>query len=356
MKIAFFIEHISNGGAERVLSYLANMFSKHNHYCILVTTLKKENEYPIDKNVVRYITEKNGYHGNQFIARFRRLYRLREILKREDPDYLISFLNSALYHGVITTRGLRTKSIISVRNDPNYDYQSLLSRIIAKLILPLSEGAVFQTKEAQQWFPMRLQKKSTIILNPVGSVFFNTSSNPDGNIVVAVGRLNYQKNFHFLIDSFSVFLTNHSDWVLKIYGDGELREQLNEEIKRKKLENNVYLCGRTNNIASVISKAKIFVLTSDFEGVPNALMEAMAIGLPCISSNCPCGGPKMLIQDGVNGFLYEMRNKIDFLERLKLLADNPNLCNTIGEEAKRRSVSFNEERIYEQWNSYINSL
>ena len=135
MKIAFFIEHISNGGAERVITNLANSFAKHNHEVIMITTIRRLGEYSLSENVRRFTTEGNAYHTSKLIGPFRRLYRLRSILKKEKPQYLVSFLNSALYHGVLTTRGLKTKSIISVRNDPNFDYQTILQKILAIVII-----------------------------------------------------------------------------------------------------------------------------------------------------------------------------------------------------------------------------
>lgn len=203
MKIAFFIEHISNGGAERVITNLANSFAKHNHEVIMITTIRRLGEYSLSENVRRFTTEGNAYHTSKLIGPFRRLYRLRSILKKEKPQYLVSFLNSALYHGVLTTRGLKTKSIISVRNDPNFDYQTILQKILAKTILPLSEGAVFQTEDAKAWFPKQLQDKSTIIFNPISSSFYNTNYIPMDKLIVAVGRLSEQKDYFFLIKNYS---------------------------------------------------------------------------------------------------------------------------------------------------------
>ena len=345
MKIAFFIEHISNGGAERVITNLANSFAKHNHEVIMITTIRRLGEYSLSENVRRFTTEGNAYHTSKLIGPFRRLYRLRSILKKEKPQYLVSFLNSALYHGVLTTRGLKTKSIISVRNDPNFDYQTILQKILAKTILPLSEGAVFQTEDAKAWFPKQLQDKSTIIFNPISSSFYNTNYIPMDKLIVAVGRLSEQKDYFFLIKGFKVFADAHKDWKLHIYGDGELKEQLSGEIKRVGLADKIILKGRTDNVANAISSATIYVMTSQFEGSPNALMEAMAVGVPCISSNCPCGGPKMLINNGNNGFLYEVGNIDEFLDRLNVLAENSELRIKFSKSAKNRAKDFTEEKV-----------
>ena len=356
MKIAFFIEHISNGGAERVITNLANSFAKHNHEVIMITTIRRLGEYSLSENVRRFTTEGNAYHTSKLIGPFRRLYRLRSILKKEKPQYLVSFLNSALYHGVLTTRGLKTKSIISVRNDPNFDYQTILQKILAKTILPLSEGAVFQTEDAKAWFPKQLQDKSTIIFNPISSSFYNTNYIPMDKLIVAVGRLSEQKDYFFLIKGFKVFADAHKDWKLHIYGDGELKEQLSGEIKRVGLADKIILKGRTDNVANAISSATIYVMTSQFEGSPNALMEAMAVGVPCISSNCPCGGPKMLINNGNNGFLYEVGNIDEFLDRLNVLAENSELRIKFSKPAKNRAKDFTEEKVFNLWHKYLKNL
>ena len=355
MKIAFFIEHISNGGAERVITNLANIFSEHGHECVMITTLRRNDEYFLSSKVRRYVTQPNGYTNSRF-GGFKRLHNLRNILKSEKPEYLVSFLNSALYHGVLTTRFLPVKSIISVRNDPNFDYQTLLSRILAKTILPFSEGAVFQTEDAKKWFPKKLRNKSTIIYNPIAKVFYETEHQPSEKSFVAVGRLSQQKNFKLLIDAFSKVNETNPDWILKIYGDGELYEELGNQITELDLENKVFLCGRSTNVAKDISAASIFVMSSDFEGAPNALMEAMAVGMPVISTDCPCGGPRMLINAGVDGELVEVGNKDHMVDMMQLLAKNEELRKTLAKGARQKAGLFTEESVYQKWYNYIKQL
>ena len=355
MKIAFFIEHISNGGAERVITNLANSFSNHEHECLMITTLQRNDEYSLSNKVKRYVTQPNGYGKNRF-GGFKRLHLLRQILKKEKPDFLISFLNSALYHGVLTTRFLNVKSIISVRNDPNFDYPSLFSKILAKAILPMSEGAVFQTTDARDWFPQILVRKSTIIFNPIAKSFYDVNHIASERSFVAVGRLNHQKNFPLLIDAFSKFNETKQDWILKIYGDGELKDSLCEQIKALHLEDKVFLCGRSTSVATELSKSSVFVLSSDFEGAPNALMEAMAVGMPVISTDCPCGGPKMLINEGVDGLLVEVGNKEQLVDKMLLLANNEELRKTLAKGAKLKASMFTEERVYQEWYNYLKQL
>ena len=355
MKIAFFIEHISNGGAERVITNLANSFSVHGHECVMITTLRRNDEYFLDNRIKRYITQPQGYTDSHF-GGFKRLRILRGILKKEKPEYLISFLNSALYHGVLTTRLLPIKSIISVRNDPNFDYPSLFSRFLAKTLLPLSEGAVFQTEDAQKWFPKRLVKKSTLTFNPIAKAFYETEYLPTEKSFVAVGRLSQQKNFKLLINAFAKFNESNKEWILRIYGDGDLHQILSEQIAKLGLEEKVFMCGRSTNVPKDISKANIFIMSSDFEGAPNALMEAMAIGMPVISTDCPCGGPKMLIKDGVDGMLVGVGNKEQMVEKMHLLVNNEDFRKKLSKLAKEKALLFTEERVYNKWYNYLKKL
>lgn len=124
-----------------------------------------------------------------------------------------------------------------------------------------------------------------------------------------------------------------------------MKEQLSGEIKRVGLADKIILKGRTDNVANAISSATIYVMTSQFEGSPNALMEAMAVGVPCISSNCPCGGPKMLINNGNNGFLYEVGNIDEFLDRLNVLAENSELRIKFSKSAKTEQKTLLRKSI-----------
>lgn len=355
-KVAFFIEHIFGGGAERVIANLASSFADHGHKVVLITTISIDGEYKVPQSVIRYILEENGYGKSRFVGRFRRFFKLRRILKKEKPDVLISFLGSALYYGIFSTRFCPTKSVISVRNDPDFDYPNILKRTIAKLILPLSEGTVFQTKDAQKWFPYKMQKKSSIIFNPINECFYNVEYRPVEKLIVSVGRLTKQKNQTLLINAFTSLAMKFSDVKLYLYGDGELYNQLNEKVLLLGLQGRIVLKGRFEDIPMALSEASIFVLSSDFEGAPNALMEAMAVGVACISTDCPCGGPKMMINHNKNGILVPVGDLDELEEAISDLLSNPDKRTCLGEEAKKTAEAFRAITVYEAWNSYIKTI
>lgn len=355
-KIAFFIEHVFGGGAERVIVNLASSFADHGHKVVLITTIGVDGEYRVSQPVIRYILEENGYGKSRFIGRFRRFFKMKRILKKENPDVLISFLGSALYYGIFSTRFCPIKSVISVRNDPDFDYSNILKRVVAKIILPLSEGAVFQTKDAQKWFPYKMQKKSCIIFNPIKESFYNVEYQPIEKLIVSVGRLTKQKNQTLLIDAFASLAMKSSCVKLYIYGDGELYNQLDEKILLLGLQGRIVLKGRFEDIPMALSKASIFVLSSDFEGAPNALMEAMAVGVACISTDCPCGGPKMIINHNKNGILVPVGGLKELEAAISDLLSDSNKRISLGKEAKKTAESFRTAIVYDAWNSYLKSI
>ena len=177
MKIMFYINTLAGGGAQRVMANLANMFAEKRNVVAVVTSYPVENEYPLNKEVARYNLSKE-----RVASKLRRnidyIVSLRNVVKREKPDVLISFMGEPNYRAVMATRGLPIKTVISVRNDPNREYPGRISRFLGQNLLPLADGCVFQTEEARNWFPEKLQSKSRIIMNAVKTEFFNTVNDP----------------------------------------------------------------------------------------------------------------------------------------------------------------------------------
>lgn len=355
-KIAFLISQLSGGGAERVISNLANMFAKQGHDIIVITVSKSDNEYYISKDIKRFVLNDPTINYKCFPKPFVRTSRLRKICKTEKPDVLIAFMGNVLYYSIFATLGLHTKSIVSIRNDPNFLYKGKLKKILAKLLLPIADGCVFQTEDAKKWFPRRMQKKSRIIFNPISDDFYETPYSPMEWKVMTCGRLVKQKNHEMLINAFSYVVKHQPKAKLYIFGDGPLKEQLMEQICFLGLQNNVFLLGRVNNVYERISSATVFVLSSDVEGAPNALMEAMAIGIPCISTDCPCGGPKMLLGDNENGILIPVGNIDAMFENIMFLLNNEQARVVYSRNAKLKALNFKGAQIYEEWLKYVESI
>ena len=254
-------------------------------------------------------------------------------------------------------KSLKSKVIISVRNDPKIEYKNIVNKIIMKLFYKKADGFVFQTKEAQDYFNDKIKRKSVIIANPVDEHFFREKYEPSKEkIFVNVGRLNEQKNQLFLIKCFEQVIKKHKDAKLYIYGEGNLRNNLQEYIDANKLGNNIKLCGNVDNISKVLNNKYAFILSSKYEGMPNALMEAMAVGLPSISTDCPCGGPKEIITNNVNGILVENENEKDMINAIQNLIEKKDIYNKLIDNTKNSMNKYKQEKICKKWYDFMKEV
>ena len=357
MKLLFYINILSGGGAERVVANLSNLFQADGNDVVLVNTYKTLNEYYVFNNVKRvYLEKKCNENKSRFIKNIKRIKALRKIIKTEKPDVVLSFMLEPNFRTILATRGLKVKTIISVRNDPKIIYSGKMGRWISKRLMPKADGCVFQTEEAKTFFPKKLQNKSTIILNAVKEEFFSIVRKPIEGNIISIGRLMPQKNYKLLIDAFNLIKNENPNTTLSIYGDGKIKEELLDYISLLNLQERVRLFGHVENVEQILSTADMFVLPSNFEGMPNVLMEALASGTPCISTDCPCGGPRYLIENNVNGLLVPVNN-VEILARsmLSLLKDNSRK-NKFSIEGKKKAASFKPDVIYLQWLNYIKEI
>lgn len=355
MRILFYINAIHQGGAERVMVNLANQFSEKGNDVILVTSFEDYWEYPVGEGVERYSFEDRDFKKEGFLRQnVKWTLNLRKVIKEYCPDVVISFMAEPNFRTILAAAGLKTKSVISVRNDPNKEYPNFVYRILAKSLYLFADGIVFQTEDAKKWFSAIIQKKSRIIYNQVDKKFYTSPECDVKKDIVTCGRLVAQKNHTMLVDAFSL-ISNDLDENLYIYGEGELRSSLEKKIREKNLENRVFLPGDIKNVEEMLSRAKVFVLSSDYEGMPNALMEAMAVGVPCISTDCPCGGPKMLFHNDTE-FLVSVGNTEQMAEKMKTLLLNKDKRERNSKLMKKYSQAFTPECIFKKWDEYVNEL
>jgi len=221
--------------------------------------------------------------------------------------------------------------------------------------MPRADGCVFQTQEQKDYFPEKLQQKSRIIMNQVNESFFEASHEGERRGIAAVGRLNHAKNQAMLIRAFSR-IADKTDEKLLIYGMGELYEELDALIKELGLEGRVKLMGSTNDVAGAIKGAKLFVMSSDYEGLPNALLEAMALGLPIVSTDCKGGGARMVIKQGENGLLCPVGDDKALAEAMLRLLDEPEYAAKLGRAAKLSAEDFRPQRVFRLWEDYVEEI
>ena len=352
MKIGFYINVIGGGGAERVVANLANQFSNDKNDVVVITSIHHDREYTLNERVKRYNLEETEING-RIRKNLSRIRKLRKIIKKEKFDLLVSFMAEPNFRAIIATMGLKTKSVISVRNDPNREYAGRIGKLLGKKLLPLADACVFQTPEAKEWFPIKLQKKSAIIPNAVKEDFFNIKCNPIPGLIVTCGRLTPQKNHVLLIRAFCKIAGKFPYAELQIYGEGELRNELQTMINSTSFNNRIHLMGATNNVPEVLSMADIFIISSDYEGMPNALMEAMAAGVACISTDCPCGGSKMVLGTGKYDLLIPTNDENSMAEKLEKLLNEPIFNKEIREYLHNCAQNYYPGTIFRLWKNYF---
>lgn len=353
-KIACYINTLEYGGAERVLSLIANEFHKKGYDISFITSYPCSNEYSLEHGIHRIYLDEAKTKDSRLIKNVKQVMKLRKVLKVNKIDFLITFMMEPNFRGVIACLLLKTKIITSIRNDPHREYPHKFLLILAQIMYMFSDGCVFQTIDAMECFNKIIQRKSTIILNPVSDSFFSESRNIEHvNNIVSIGRLEKQKNQKLLIESFAKVSSLFPKEKLLIYGQGTKDKELESSIKNLGMQDKIMLCGVTDNIKDVLSKAELFVLSSDYEGMPNALMEAIAMTVPVISTNCPCGGPKMLINDGENGFLVNVNDSKDLADRIRTLLDNKELQIKFSQANLKCRESFRIKNIIDKWQEFL---
>lgn len=353
--ILFYIDSMQKGGANRVMANVTDYFAEHGYQVILVNDILPVDgipEYKVNPKVKRMFLSDST--TKQEKSNFKRILKLRKIITNEKARSVVSFMGPPNFRMLLASLGLSCRKIVSVRNDPYKEYgRKRIKKWIAGQLFKTANGCIFQTKEAAMYFPKTVQNKSTVILNPVNEEFFREEQCFNPHNIITVGRLNRQKNHKLLIEAFSRIEKLFPDEKLIIYGEGELRSELESLIIHKGLEDRVELPGNIPDVANELKQAKCFVLSSDCEGMPNALMEAMAVGIPVISTDCPCGGPKTLIENKIQGLLVTCGDAEMLAEKLKLVLSNPKLQKEMSHAAKCRAEVFRADRIYTLWERYV---
>lgn len=357
MNIVCYINKINGGGAERVMSVLVNELSARGHQVHLVTDYTSTNEYTISPNVTRSSMDgefNKGNRGNVIVRTVRRISVLRKICITEQADIVISFMREASYKAIMATAFLKTKNMISVRIDPASAYHTKLQAFMAKFFYSKAEACVFQTEKALKWYPQRIQKHARVIINPIDDKFYAYEEpNDRRKEIVSCGRLSTQKRFDILIDAFAKVLPNHPEFRLTIYGEGEQRANLEKKIAEYGIESSVSLPGRNQDIAAAIHDSYTFVLSSDFEGLPNGLMEAMAMGLPVIATDCKGGGARVVVQNEMHGLLVPTGNVEQMAAALERYMDKEEFAFQMGAKARNTAERFKTKAVVDQWEAYV---
>lgn len=302
-KICLMSSSLGSGGAERSLVGLANYLVKNNWQVDIVLSQLGDTIYEIDETINIVILSNNIKCKKKIVQYFLRLKNLKKYLKNNrDIDIIYSIFYSNLLYVKLCSGLKKIKKITSIRYNP-YVTLSKKEKLFRKYCINSADAVIMQTVRAQEFFNNKF--------NCYLSVIENAISNPDVYVqqlpkqrtkrIVAVGRDTSEKDYKTLVVAFSKFSNNHSDYILEIYGSGKFKE-IKDYAKQLQIVDKIKFMGAHKDVISMINDASCYVLSSNSEGMPNALLEALAIGLPCVSTDCPTG-PRELIEDGVNGIL-----------------------------------------------------
>ncbi|WP_294561086.1 glycosyltransferase [uncultured Traorella sp.] len=350
MKIMLYINTLGKGGAERVMSILANSLSQKNEIIMVNSFKLDDEEYELNSRIKRYILDINDLNNNSFIKKnYYRTKKLRKLIKKIKPDICLSFMAEANFRNIIACAFLDCKAIVSVRNDPNKEYPTKLFSLLAKTLYTFADGIVFQTKEARDYFNSKIASKSEIIYNPVNQNFYKTNESNSKKDIVMVGRLNKQKNYYVALDAMNI-IKDKTEYNLHIYGEGEEKESLITKVQELGLANRVIFEGIISNVDEVLDNYCLFIMSSDYEGMPNSVMEAMAKGLPILCTDCPCGGPKELLLEDE---LYPVGDARTLAKKIINMIDDMALRDYFATKNKEKAEEFKEDIIVEKWKNYF---
>lgn len=350
-KILIILNDLKNGGVERVLSVLANYFAEKGYDVHVLAIASPNRSYPLnDKVHYEYVPIMQIYHKEGLLKEFWIMKRIYQEMKRIDPDTVIGFDDSIIIRSIPSAWLQRRKIVVSERIDPSI--YGLPMRIIRQIAYDMADSVVFQTEDAQKYFPKRTQKKSVIIPNPLSENLPYRKEKTNKDILMA-GRLRPQKNVGLAIRAFSRFHETHPDYRLVVYGQGEQLEELTNLAKALGVGESVLFPGHVSDIHDRMSECAMYLSTSDYEGISNSMIEAMAIGAPTICTDCPVGGARMFIRSGVNGILVSVNSIRDVKNAMSQIADDKCLSEHLSFESIKIRSELDTNIICEKWSKLI---
>ena len=391
--IAMYIGSLQKGGAERVMSNLADYFFEEGYKVTLVTTYLAPNEYELrhagwkrvpagaegatlvadtDENPV-WIDLNGGEKGGidrVFSALLKseqkgrvknlrlRHKKLRDIWKELDPDLILSFIGKNNIMALSTATRDGFKVVVSVSADPDWEYATPALKAGMLASFGRASGIIVQSNGAREKFPGYIQKKCVILPNSMDASFVrNRYTGEREKKIVMVGRLHENKNQALVMEAFKEATKDRfKDYKLVFYGDGPDRLKLQHKATSLGIDGRVEFKGDVKHVAEHIEKSKLYILASGHEGMPNSLIEAMSLGLACISTDCPCGGPRDLIRDGVNGLLVPVGDVQAMTKAIVRVLENESFANDLGIAATEVQKRFAPDVASAMWKEYFEKV
>ncbi len=361
MKIGFLIKDLSSGGAERATVSLANYFALHSQDVEIITFNGSDSFYPLEELVGVHTAELGELEQSASLKRLfgsiKRIFAIRRLVKSLQLDVLIGMSFAMTWYTVLATIFTKTKSVGTERSNPFKYKATKLNTFLRKFFYNFTNGYVFQTRRAAEFFGNKKNDRDIIIPNAIFNETVYSLSPPAERkkIICAAGRLIKLKRFDMLIEAFTRISDKIPDHMLIIFGDGEEKERLQEQIDSLGMNKKIILAGSDPQAVKLINFASVFVLCSDFEGMPNALLEALAMGVPCVSTRCEMG-PDELIEDRVSGILTDVGSCEQLSEAILEVIENPDLAKKLSENGRKLLETHSIDNISRQWLDYLNRI
>lgn len=340
--VTFVSGRLGGGGSERVLTLIANQMRRDGYNVSIIAFGQMDKAYDNECPVTIL----------KFTNDFNQIAALRKEIKKQVSDVVIAFEYYVGMKTVLATRGLGIKVIVSERNDPHKLDAQPLKKFLRNLLYGWANAIVCQTDDAKAYFSSRIQKKATVICNPVKNGLPHWSGEKS-HTIINYCKLEKQKNLPLLIDSFGLIKDKYPDWNLEIYGEGSEKQKLLDLIESKGLQDSVKIYSFAENIHEIAATKYMFVSSSDFEGISNSMLEAMAMGMPVICTDCPIGGAKMVIENGRNGLLVNTGNKAELASAMDSLICDYDMTIKMAENAKKIRDRYALPSITKEWKTLV---
>jgi GalNAc-alpha-(1->4)-GalNAc-alpha-(1->3)-diNAcBac-PP-undecaprenol alpha-1,4-N-acetyl-D-galactosaminyltransferase len=343
MRILFFVSSMHAGGAERVAATLASGWARRGDSVTLAPTYTKKGScfYSLNPAVrLVWVADRMGWLGRTLFPSLSKWFAIRRLVRESNPDVIISFLTNVNVVILFATRGLGVPVIVCERTNPAFSSSAgtFLQRL-RRFSYPWADAVVLQSQDSVDAFKQMVPRVKTLLVvpNPLPPDLRDVDITPAvpapaRRLVLGMGRLVPSKRFDALIQAFAALATDYPDWDLVIWGDGPQRDELIQQIQETGLASRISLPGRTEQPWQEMAKADIFVLTSQVEGFPNVLLEAMALGRACVTVDCP-SGPRELSQDGKYALLTPLDDQPALCRAMAQLMDDSTLRDVMGRHA-----------------------
>ena len=355
-RIVFVIEQLYGGGAERATAALMNEMCKEAEIHLISTYAHDPSkDYPTDERVFKHCFEMP--RTNAMDTFVKRIAFLRRTISDIDPMCVVSLAGCGTDTLLtVSLFGKRIPLILSERNDPRHSPESKLLRILRMCTYSVSKGLVFQTKEAQSYFPSFMTRKSTVICNPITGNLPPAFDGVRKARIINCCRLMPQKNLDLLIDSFADISAEFPEVQLEIWGEGREKKRLEEKIGMMNLENRVFLPGYSSNIYEQMRECAMFVSSSDYEGISNSMLEAVSLGVPTICTDCPAGGARETIQNGINGLLVPVGDRKALADAMRKILREPDFAKKLSLNGRKLRDDISVAVIAEKWIDYFDKI